>query len=174
MGKTCMGQPSFRSEAALLPTSLRISDLETFRSSSVWTTAQNPSTGRGPPSNPSSDDRMVRSIPATSIRCARSSGVNFSDLPSTNTQIECSMKAPSLGNHADITEAPALLAKCPAPTRLLADKGYNANSLGDRLAEAVTEAIIPSTRSRRTPIPHDANAYRDRNLIERAFCRLKD
>ena len=24
------------------------------------------------------------------------------------------------------------------------------------------------------PIPHDANAYRERNLIERAFCKLKD
>lgn len=24
------------------------------------------------------------------------------------------------------------------------------------------------------PIPYDAEAYSDRNLIERAFCRLKD
>jgi putative transposase len=34
--------------------------------------------------------------------------------------------------------------------------------------------VIPSTRSRKRPIPHDAIAYRERNLIERAFCRLKD
>jgi transposase len=80
----------------------------------------------------------------------------------------------SPGNHADISEAPALLDKCPAPTRLLADKGYDANSLRDRLAATRTEAVIPSTRSRKAPIPHDAEAYRDRNLIERAFCRLKD
>ena len=80
----------------------------------------------------------------------------------------------SPGNHADISEAPALLDKCPAPARLLADKGYDANSLRDRLAVTRTEAIIPSTRSRKVPIPYDAQAYRDRNLIERAFCRLKD
>lgn len=80
----------------------------------------------------------------------------------------------SPGNHADISEAPALLDKCPAPIRLLADRGYDANSLRDRLAATRTEAVIPSTRSRKTPIPHDAEAYRGRNLIERAFCRLKD
>jgi transposase len=80
----------------------------------------------------------------------------------------------SPGNHADISEAPALLDKCPAPSRLLADKGYDANSLRDRLAETKTEAVIPSTRSRKAPIPYDAEAYRDRNRIERAFGRLKD
>ena len=62
----------------------------------------------------------------------------------------------------------------PPPARLLADKGYDANSLRARLSAAETEAVIPSTRSRITPIPHNAEAYRDRNLIERAFCKLKD
>ena len=52
--------------------------------------------------------------------------------------------------------------------------GYDANSLRARLAATDTEAVIPSTRSRKIPIPHDAEAYRDRNLIERAFGRLKD
>jgi transposase len=80
----------------------------------------------------------------------------------------------SPGNHADITEAPALLDKRPPPVRLLADKGYDANSLRNRLARTETEAVIPSTRSRKTPIPHDTEAYRDRNRIERAFCRIKD
>lgn len=80
----------------------------------------------------------------------------------------------SPGNHADISEAPALLDQCPAPTRLLADKGYDANSLRDRLAATETEAVIPSTRSRKRPIKYDEDAYRERNRIERAFCRLKD
>ena len=62
----------------------------------------------------------------------------------------------------------------PPPTRLLADKGYDANSLRERLAASKTEAVIPSTRSRKTPIPYDAVACIARNLIERAFCRLKD
>lgn len=80
----------------------------------------------------------------------------------------------SPGNHADITKAPALLDRCPAPARLLADKGYDPGSLRSRLAASKTEAVIPATRSRKTPIPHDAVAYRERNKIERAFGRLKD
>ena len=78
------------------------------------------------------------------------------------------------GNVADISAAPALLAAMPAPRRLIADKGYDASSLRNTLAEARTEAVIPSTRSRKTPIPYDAIAYRERNRIERAFCSLKD
>jgi transposase len=35
-------------------------------------------------------------------------------------------------------------------------------------------AVIPSTTARRAPIPYDAVAYRDRNRIERMWCRLKD
>ena len=80
----------------------------------------------------------------------------------------------SPGNCADISAAPALLDKMPPPARLLADRGYDANSLRARLATAGTEPVIPSTRSRKTPIPHNAEAYRARNLIERAFCRLKN
>ena len=78
------------------------------------------------------------------------------------------------GNGADITSAPTLLDKMPAPARLLADKGYDAGSLRARLAATKTEAVIPSTRSRKRPIPYDAVAYVARNQIERAFCRLKD
>jgi len=80
----------------------------------------------------------------------------------------------SPGNCADISAAPALLDKMPPPARLLADKGYDANSLRGRLKSTETEAVIPSTRSRKTPIPYDSAAYARRNMIERAFCRLKD
>jgi len=80
----------------------------------------------------------------------------------------------SPGNSADIATTPELLALLPSPKRLLADKGYDANSLRRHLAATATEAVIPSTRSRERPIPSDRVAYRDRNMIERAFCRLKD
>jgi transposase len=62
----------------------------------------------------------------------------------------------------------------PTSAKLLADKGYDANSLRAALADRGTEAVIPSTRSRKRPIPYDEAAYRERNKIERAFCRLKD
>ena len=78
------------------------------------------------------------------------------------------------GNIADISAAPGLLAAMPPARRLIADKGYNANSLRGTLAAHGTEAVIPSTASRKRAIPYDATAYRDRNMIERAFCSLKD
>jgi transposase len=37
-----------------------------------------------------------------------------------------------------------------------------------------TKAVIPSRRSRHDPLPLDQEAYRQRNVIERMFCRLKD
>lgn len=61
----------------------------------------------------------------------------------------------------------------PIP-RLLADRGYDANHLRKLLADQATEAVIPSTTSRRAPIPYDTLAYRDRNRVERMWCRLKD
>ena len=78
------------------------------------------------------------------------------------------------GNVADITAAPELLAGQHPSGRLLADRGYDANSLRSTLGDQGTEAVIPSTRSRKRAIPYDALAYRDRNMIERAFCSLKD
>lgn len=44
----------------------------------------------------------------------------------------------SPGQHADISEAPALLDTFPAPARLVADKGYDAGSLRDRPAATKT------------------------------------
>lgn len=78
------------------------------------------------------------------------------------------------GNINDIVMAPALLARTGKITRLVADKGYDANSLRRWLAERDAEAVIPSTASRKQPIPYDLRAYRQRNLIERMFGRLKD
>ena len=42
------------------------------------------------------------------------------------------------------------------------------------LDERQAEAVIPSTSSRKTPIPYDVAAYRDRNRVERLWARLKD
>ena len=78
------------------------------------------------------------------------------------------------GNRADISAAPSLLAARSAPKRLIADKGYDANSLRNSLKAQQTEAVIPSTTARKRPIPYDRQAYRQRNRIERAFCSLKD
>ena len=78
------------------------------------------------------------------------------------------------GAIADITAAPGLLAAMPPARCLIADKGYDANSLRDALGAQGTEAVIPPTASRKTAIPYDAIAYRERHMIERAICSLKD
>ena len=70
--------------------------------------------------------------------------------------------------------APALLAHTGPIRALLADKAYDANLLRDRLTAAGIEAVIPSTASRARVIPYDKQAYKQRNLIERMFCRIKD
>ena len=80
----------------------------------------------------------------------------------------------SAGNINDISMAEALVRAAGPFLRLLADKGYDADHFRKLMADRGTEAVIPSTRSRRAPIPHDAIAYRDRNRVERMWCRLKD
>ncbi len=78
------------------------------------------------------------------------------------------------GNVADISVAKNLIAALPPTRRLIADKGDDANHLRHRLREAQTQAVIPSTASRKRPYPLDMAAYKLRNVIERMFCRLKD
>jgi putative transposase len=42
------------------------------------------------------------------------------------------------------------------------------------LLERGTTPVIPSNSTRKKPQPFDETAYRQRNQIERMFCRLKD
>ena len=80
----------------------------------------------------------------------------------------------SPGNINDISMAAALIQAAGPIRRLLADRGYDADHLRQLLANQGAEAVIPSTASRRAPIPYDTLAYRDRNRVERMWCRLKD
>ena len=76
------------------------------------------------------------------------------------------------GQSHDILAVPALL-EGQRPAAVLADRAYDANSLRRYLDQIGAEAVIPSTRSRKSPIPHDPLVYRLRNRIERCFNRLK-
>jgi transposase len=76
------------------------------------------------------------------------------------------------GNSHDILAVPALL-EGHRPRAVLADRAYDANSLRQHLAQIGAEAVIPSTRSRKAPIPHDTVIYKLRNRIERCFNKLK-
>jgi transposase len=76
------------------------------------------------------------------------------------------------GQTADITAAPALLEGQTARA-VLADKAYDSNALRALIAGMGAEAVIPSNRTRKVIIPHDAGLYKHRNRIERCFNRLK-
>jgi len=81
----------------------------------------------------------------------------------------------SAGNINDVTMARALIdAAAGRFSKLIADRGYDSNAVRQAIAEQGAEPVIPTTASRRAPIPYDIVAYRARNLVERLWCRLKD
>ena len=71
--------------------------------------------------------------------------------------------------------APALIEAARGRfTALLADRGYDSNAIRAAVQAQDAEVVIPSTRSRTTPLPYSRAMYRARNLIERLWNRLKD
>jgi transposase len=58
--------------------------------------------------------------------------------------------------------------------RLIGDRGYDTDEIRDWLEEHGAEAVIPSKRNRKAPIPHDAALYKQRHRVEIMFGRLKD
>ena len=76
------------------------------------------------------------------------------------------------GQVGDITQAPALL-EAQAGDAVLADKAYDSNALRALIAGMGAEAVIPSNRTRKIIIPHDAGLYKHRNRIERCFTSLQ-
>lgn len=62
----------------------------------------------------------------------------------------------------------------PGIKELLADKAYDTNAIRTFLKEHGIKAVIPSKSNRKKKISHDKQAYKNRNVVERCFCRLKD
>jgi transposase len=76
------------------------------------------------------------------------------------------------GEAHDVTTAADLLDGQTAGG-IIADKAYDTNALREMIADAEIEVVIPSKRNRKIQIPHDAQAYKLRNRIERFFNKLK-
>ncbi len=57
---------------------------------------------------------------------------------------------------------------------LVADKGYDSQELREWLEERGTRPVIPPRSNRKVQYDYDKAAYKQRNVIERMFCRLKD
>lgn len=56
---------------------------------------------------------------------------------------------------------------------MIADKGYDADHLIDRMIQTGAEAVIPPKRNRMIQRPYDVDLYKERNIIERFFNKLK-
>jgi transposase len=78
------------------------------------------------------------------------------------------------GQVADCAAGATLLKELPAARMLHGDKGYDSDAIRRQIeATGVTPNIPPKSNRRWKPCFSPA-LYRDRNAIERMFCRLKD
>ena len=74
----------------------------------------------------------------------------------------------------DIQGARALLAIADTPVCLIGDKAYDADDVRAYLDVHGCTAVISPMPTRRRAVPFDHATYKARNIIERAFNRLKD
>ncbi len=78
------------------------------------------------------------------------------------------------GQASDHRGAALMLHKLTPARELIGERGYDSGRFRAELAARGIAPCIPSTRSRKVPIPHDATLYRQRHRIEIMFGRLKD
>src|SRR6185295_2332339 len=78
------------------------------------------------------------------------------------------------GNTADCTVGPACVSLLDGIAELLGDKAYDSNSFRKSLRKDGIKPVIPGRSNRKKRLRHDKQAYKDRNVIERCYCRLKD
>ena len=78
------------------------------------------------------------------------------------------------GQVADCTAGAALLERLPDCDILHADKGYDANAIRRQVEERGAMPNIPPKANRKWKNCFSPFLYRNRNAIERMFCRLKD
>lgn len=76
------------------------------------------------------------------------------------------------GEAGDSPEALPLLQNLQ-PSSVSADKAYDSNSILDYLHASNIKAVIPPRRNRLVQRPFDKHLYKNRNLVERFFCRIK-
>ena len=79
----------------------------------------------------------------------------------------------SPGQQSDYRQALNLLEGLKT-TAVLADRGYDADYVVKAAQVMGAEAVIPSKKNRKQPRPYDTHLYKERNLVERLFNKLKN
>ncbi len=59
------------------------------------------------------------------------------------------------------------------PAHVIADKAYDAGHFRDAISDLGATAVIPPRDQHRKPVPCDYRLYKERNLVERFFGKLK-
>jgi transposase len=77
------------------------------------------------------------------------------------------------GEASDKTVAHDLMLGLPPAKALVADKGYDSKPLVDFIASLGGQAHIPTRRNLKVQRYVEPALYRQRNLVERFFCSLK-
>ena len=77
------------------------------------------------------------------------------------------------GHASDKATAPDLLIDLPPADDVVADRGYDWQFLIDFIAARGGRAHIPTQRDRKVQRSVDPDLYRNRNLVERFFNKLK-
>ncbi len=78
----------------------------------------------------------------------------------------------SAGPVADIDQATALIEDQPAGF-IVADQGYDSDAFVAAITAQGSQAVIPPRSNRLRPRSLDRHLYKNRHLIERFFCRIK-
>lgn len=76
------------------------------------------------------------------------------------------------GQRHDVTRSHELINGLK-PDAVIADKGYDADHLRQAVRDAGAEPVIPARSNRKAPRDHDTVLYKERNLVERFFNKLK-
>jgi transposase len=76
------------------------------------------------------------------------------------------------GQAADMTHATALIEGLPIEV-VIADKGYDSRAVVEAIEARGAEAVIPSLKNRAQPREYDRERYKDRNLAERFWFKVK-
>ena len=82
----------------------------------------------------------------------------------------------SAGQAADCRQGLPLVQKVGEDKQIKAlacDRSYDTNEIRAKLADSKKEAVIPSKKNRKEPIPHDEDQYRERNKAERWNSKIK-
>jgi len=78
----------------------------------------------------------------------------------------------SPGQDHDLTCAEPLI-EGVSPSALIADKAFDADAFIDALNDRAIVPVIPPKSNRKTPRSCDFPLYRERNLVERFFNKIK-